>query len=252
MRVSVRWKGWRVGRSVANGVFTENASCTIDSVSEKTKISVDDAYALETPADNVDLYRRWARTYDTGFAAAEGYVLFLRVSELLLERQSRLAGPVLDVGCGTGLVGEVLREGGIEIIDGIDISNEMLAEAARKTNADREPVYRKLIPADLTQAIDISDNEYGALISAGTFTHGHLGPESLDELWRVAAPGALAVIGVRSTHYAAMGFEAKFAADVARGTITEPEIVIVNVYSEHARNAEHANDKTHIVVCEVV
>ena len=28
------------------------------------KISLDDAYALKTPEDNVALYRHWAETYD--------------------------------------------------------------------------------------------------------------------------------------------------------------------------------------------
>ena len=220
-------------------------------MNERRKISVDDAYALETPEDNVDLYKRWAGTYDTEFAEAEGYILYLHVSEQLLKRQSQINGAVLDVGCGTGLVGRVLREAGIDSIDGIDISPEMLAQAASKTTADGDPVYRNLIQADLTQTLDIPDDHYGALVSAGTFTHGHLGPESLDELWRVASPGAVAVIGVRSTHYEAMGFKAKFAADVASGTITQPEIVMVNVYGENARNAEHADDKTHIVVGQV-
>ena len=221
-------------------------------MNDKKRISVNDAYALETPADNIDLYKKWAGTYDTEFAAAEGYVLYLHVSEQLLQRQSQIEGPVLDVGCGTGLVGEALRGGGIDVVDGIDISPEMLAEAGKKTTADGTPVYRNLMTADLTKTIDIADNHYGALISAGTFTHGHLGPESLDELWRVAAPSAVAVIGVRSTHYEAMGFKAKFEADVASGTITEPEIVMANVYGENARNAEHADDKYHIVICQVV
>lgn len=236
----------------ARGPGAGDAECMIASMSDKPKISVNDAYALETPADNIDLYKRWAGTYDSEFAEREGYVLYLRVSELLLQRKSLINGPVLDVGCGTGLVGQVLREGGLDEIDGIDISPEMLAEAGKKTTFDGAVAYRNMIPADLTKTIDIADNQYGALISAGTFTHGHLGPESLDEPWRVAAPGALCVIGVRSTHYEAMGFKDKFEADVANGTITQPETVIVNVYSDDARNAEHADDEYYVIICQVV
>lgn len=219
---------------------------------DKSRISVDDAYALETPADIIDLYSKWAGSYDTNFAEAEGYVLYLHVSEMLIERKSLIHAAILDVGCGTGLVGEALRQSGLDVIDGIDISLEMLAEAGKKTIANGEPVYRKLIPADLTQTIDIPDNQYGALISAGTFTHGHLGPDSLDELWRIAVPGAVCVIGVRSTHYEAMGFKAKFEDDVANGRITAPEIATVNVYSESARNTAHADDEYHIIICQVV
>ncbi len=218
-------------------------------MTEKRRIGVDDAYALETPADNVSLYRRWAATYDTDFVEQEGYVLYLRVSELLLEHRSDVDGAVLDVGCGTGVVGAALRVGGIEIVDGIDISPEMLAVAGRKTTVDGAPVYRDLMEADLTQTIDVPDDRYGALVSAGTFTHGHLGPGSLDELWRIAAPGAPCVIGIRSTHYEAMGFADKLAADVVEGTITEPDLVRANLYSAGARNAAHAKDQALIVVC---
>lgn len=221
-------------------------------MSDKQKISVDDAYALETPEDNVDLYSKWASTYDTEFAQAEGYVLYLHVADHLLRRRSQISGAVLDVGCGTGLVGAALRSGGVHVVDGIDISNEMLAEACLKKTDSGEPVYSDLLAADLTQEINVADNYYGALISAGTFTHGHLGPDSLDELWRIAKPGALAVISVRTTHYDALGFREKFAADVASGKITEPELVTVVIYGGNARDNEHAKDTAHIAICQVV
>jgi len=81
---------------------TADASCTIGIVSDKPTIGINDAYALETPADNIDLYKKWAGTYDTEFAERAGYVLYRRVSELLLEHKSLINGPVLDVGCGRG------------------------------------------------------------------------------------------------------------------------------------------------------
>ena len=221
-------------------------------MSKKRKFNVDDAYTVKTPADSVRLYGDWADTYDSEFVEPAGYVAYLRVAELLIRQRSLINGPVLDVGCGTGIVGVSLREGGIEVVDGIDISPQMLAEAGKKKTKDDLPVYRKLITADLTNNLDIPDNQYAGLISAGTFTHGHLGPDSLDELWRVAAPGALCAIGVRSTHYVAMGFGEKLSVDVAKGTITKPDIVEVNMYSALTNNLDHAGDKALIVVCQVV
>ena len=217
----------------------------------KKPFTVDDAYALETPADSVRLYGDWAETYDEDFVQSSGYVVYLRVAEQLVKRRALIDGPVLDVGCGTGIVGVCLREGGIEIVDGVDISPPMLAEAGKKKTADGDPVYRNLIAADLTIALGISDNLYAGLISAGTFTHGHLGPDSLDELWRVAAPGAQCAIGVRTTHYESAKFDEKLSVDVADGMITKPDLVEVNMYSADASNAEHANDKAYIVVCQV-
>jgi ubiquinone/menaquinone biosynthesis C-methylase UbiE len=220
-------------------------------VSKKKKFDVDDAYALETPADSIRLYGEWAPTYDSDLIERIGYVVHLRVAEILLRQQSLIDGAVLDVGCGTGLVGVKLREGGIDVIDGVDISPQMLAEAGKKNTENGDPVYRNLFAADLTERLDIPDNQYAGLISAGTFTHKHLGPDSLDELWRVAASGAHCAIGIRSTHYEQAGFGEKLSVDLANGIITEPELVEVNMYSAQTDNPEHANDKYLIVQCQV-
>ena len=221
-------------------------------MTDKAKFDVDDAYAIKTPADSVRLYGEWADTYDSGFVEREGYVVYLRVAELMLGQRALINGAVLDVGCGTGIVGVCLREGGIEVVDGVDISPPMLVEAGKKKTKTDDPVYRKLIAANLTQSLDIPDSQYAGLISAGTFTHGHLGPDSLNELWRIAAPGAVCTIGVRSTHYESMGFDEKLSADVASGKITKPALVEVDMYSAQTRNLEHANDRAFVVVCQVV
>ncbi len=221
-------------------------------MSKKKKFDVDDAYALETPADSIRLYGKWAPTYDSDLIERIGYVVHLRVAEILLRQRSLINGAVLDVGCGTGLVGVKLREGGIDVIDGVDIAPQMLVEAGKKRTNYDDPVYRNLSPADLTERLDIPDNQYDGLISAGTFTHKHLGPDSLDELWRVAASGAHCAIGIKSTHYEQPSFGEKLSVDVANGIITEPELVEVNMYSAQTDNLEHANDKYLIVQCQVM
>ena len=221
-------------------------------VSKKRKFDVDDAYAVETTDDIVRLYGEWADTYDSDIVENEGYVVYLRVAEILVQQQSLINGPVLDVACGTGVVGVSLKQGGIEVIDGIDISPQMLAEAGIKKTNGGLPVYRRLIAADLTKRLDIPDSQYAGLVSAGAFTHSHLGPDSLDELWRVATSGARCAIGIRSTHYASMNFGEKLSVDVAKGLITKPDLVEVNMYSAQTRNLDHADDKALIVVCQIV
>ena len=221
-------------------------------MSKKRKFNIDDAYSVKTPADSVRLYGEWAETYDSEFVESVGYIVYLQVAEILIRQRSLINGVVLDVGCGTGIVGARLREGGIALVDGIDISPQMLAEAGKKKTDENVPVYRRLIAADLTKTLDIPDNQYAGLISTGTFTHGHVGPDSLDELWRVAAPGARCAISVRSTHYESMDFGQKLSVDVANGTITKPEIVEVDMYSAETDNLEHAGDKALIIVCQVL
>ncbi|MBT5686132.1 MAG: hypothetical protein HOJ11_14095, partial [Gammaproteobacteria bacterium] len=48
----------------------------------KKKLGLDDAYAVETPADNIKLYRDWAETYDSDFAAPRGYVYPARIAAI--------------------------------------------------------------------------------------------------------------------------------------------------------------------------
>ena len=221
-------------------------------MNDDAKFTLSDAYAVETPDDSIQLYKGWADTYDADFIAAKGYVGYLNVARLFLEQEGRPDGPVLDVGCGTGVVGIALRDGGIAAVDGIDISQEMLDQARGKKVQDGSCAYRKLIQADLTKAIALESNSYAGIVSAGTFTHGHLGPESLDELWRVAAPGAVCSIAINAAHFDSQGFASKFADDVKRNVVTEPDINITDTYTHKLADVDDENNQMMIVVCRVV
>lgn len=199
-----------------------------------------EAYAVETPDENRELYRRWAATYESGFIADRGYVYHEHVVALLAARKPR--GVALDVGCGTGLVGVALATAGlgeVTAIDGIDISPEML-DQARTKQVDGRAVYRTLVEADLTHRTDLATGGYGAVVSVGTFTHGHLGPESIDELLRVAAPGATFALGINAEHYRSHGFEEYLATALDTGRIVELELGEARIYT--AGDDEHADD----------
>ncbi len=200
------------------------------------KHDLDGAYALRTPEDSVRYYADWAKSYDSDFAADMGY----RSPETVAETFSALGGkgPVLDVGAGTGLVAEALARRGIAPVDGVDISEEMLAVAAAKD------VYRATIRADLTKALPIENSVYSGVISAGTFTHGHVGPAAFHELLRVAAPGAVFAATVHSAVYESGGFAGELAglADRIEGFRTEP----FRIYG-HAADDGHADDVGWIV-----
>lgn len=200
---------------------------------------LDRAYAVVTPDDNRQLYADWASTYDTDFVGAHGYVYHESVVAAFLRRQ-RPEGPVLDAGCGTGVVGDELVNQGVSDVDGIDLSPEMLDVAATKRSADGQAVYRSLIPADLTASVDIGDGSYGGIVSAGAFTHGHLGPEPLAELVRMAAPGAVLAIGINADHFDSSGFGTWFSAAVASGSIRDLEIIESPVYDAERYEADDA------------
>ncbi|MGB8622288.1 MAG: methyltransferase domain-containing protein, partial [Paracoccaceae bacterium] len=100
---------------------------------------LDEVYDLGTCDDVERLYDKWSGSYDTELAE-NGYATPRRVAQAM--QQTGCVGPVLDLGCGTGLSGEALRAAGYDVIDGTDLSADMLKEARAKG------IYRKLWQTD--------------------------------------------------------------------------------------------------------
>lgn len=194
-----------------------------------TDKNLEGAYSLKTPEDSVALYRDWAETYDSSFAEAHGYVVPGKVAAIY--RAEGGQAPVLDIGAGTGLVGEAL--GDIET-DAIDISAEMLDVAGSKG------LYRNRIVADLTQKLRIADASYAGFVSAGTFTHGHVGPLCLPELMRIARTDALFVLSIKEEMFDEAGFGSAFAGLVADGAITPIDFRRIRHYE--GADHDHARD----------
>ncbi|MDF1726154.1 MAG: class I SAM-dependent methyltransferase [Sulfitobacter sp.] len=197
------------------------------------KPSLDAAYALETPEDSRRLYADWAETYESEFAVGMDYLLPQAVAAALMVKPE---GPLLDVGAGTELVAQALGPG--YVIDALDISPQMLAVAQAKG------LYRRCIEGDLTGRLAIADETYAAVLSAGTFTHGHVGPDALDELLRVAQPGAFFALSVNAEHFEARGFAAKFE-DLSDRLVAFSRRA-VPIYGQGA-DAGHAEDRAEIV-----
>ncbi len=202
------------------------------------KPNLNAAYALKTPDDNRRLYADWAASYDDSFASNMDYQLPKMVGLIFCEAFKGL-GPVLDVGAGTGLLAQNIPIRGMLEIDALDVSPDMLAVA------DQKGLYRTTIVADLTQPLNIADETYGVILSSGTFTHGHVGPDALDELMRIAKTKAIFVLAINAEHFEARGFTAKFAQ-------LEPDIEglqhhDVNIYGADA-DAAHKDDLSSIAV----
>ncbi len=212
---------------------------------DRAEIGLDEAYAVDGPEENRRLYARWADTYEETFVAATRYVYHRRVAEIFCAGFSPARGPVLDVGCGTGVVGMELRRACVTDLDGIDISPEMLARAAAKTEAG-DAVYRRLIEADLTGPIAVASDQYAGIVSAGAFTHGHLGPEVLGELIRIAAPGAHCAVGINSAHFEELGFRDHLDRLRHSGAIGPYDLVDTLIY-EGATGA-NPDDVGHVAV----
>jgi len=195
------------------------------------------AYRLKSPADNLAYYRDFAKCYDSDFAKGLGYAYPAKVAAIYLADARPDDQPVADIGCGTGLVAVGLED---VVVDGMDISPEMLAVAR-----DRG-CYRQLFEVDLTGDLGGLPSDYGAVISAGAFTHGHLGPEVLGRLLNIARPGALFVIGVNRGHFHDRGFEPVLQSLQDRGRIGAVTATEVPIYDKMGH--EHSGDMALVLV----
>ena len=210
-------------------------------------IGLDEAYSVKTPDENRRLYAKWAATYESEFVDKEKYRYPRAVAEVFANEVSRQdVLRVLDIGTGTGLTGMYLSRLRSELtIDGVDISAEMLGQAMAKRHPDGRLVYRQLFERDLTQQVLATNAPYDALISSGTFTHGHLGPSAIDNLIPLLRPGGWIVIGVNNEHFLAEGFDKKLAGLVGDGIITEPKVERIDVYGE---GSAHRGDQARVLI----
>ena len=147
------------------------------------------AYTIEEH-ETKDFYSQWAATYDAELVDGRGYAMPARCRAAFDAHVADRSTPVIDLGCGTGLLGRELADLGFETIDGIDYSPEMI-EQARATG-----IYRDLWSADLNEPLDIADGAYGAVAAMGVFSFGHVYAAALDEICRIITPGGTLVIGV--------------------------------------------------------
>ena len=201
-------------------------------------LDLESAYALETPEDNRRLYRAWAESYDADFVDATEF----RFPSLIARAYPEAGGgwPCLDVGCGTGAVAEHMPPDAV--IDGVDLSPEMLAVAARKSR------YRHLFEANLKETLPFDDARYAGLVSSGTFTHGHVGAEALDELVRIMRSGGLAIFAIKPEIWDEMGFGEAFARLTSAGMIDALTWREEKVYGDPAKAPDgHADDMGRIV-----
>lgn len=199
--------------------------------------NLDDAYALSSIEDLKSLYAEWAQSYDVGFSDALGYQLPRMVAQAFVAVGGE--GPVLDFGAGTGLVMDHLTRIFTGAVDALDLSDEMLAIARDKGR------YRDVIHGDIFNQTGLDLGQYGGVVSAGTFTHGHVGPAGLLPLLKLVKPGGKLVISVNAAHFMALDFTAEL-------TVLEPEIAgwhkeTVRIYDDRADD-EHSEDRAEILI----
>jgi ubiquinone/menaquinone biosynthesis C-methylase UbiE len=99
---------------------------------------------------------------------------------------------ILDAGCGTGLLGLLLRALCYRQITGIDMNEDMM------TIARARDVYARCHVMVLGERLDFTDGHFTAVVASGVFTAGHAPPEAIAELRRIVTPGGMIVLGLRA------------------------------------------------------
>ena len=146
--------------------------------SKKARRNLQRARAITGSDDALSVYAEWAASYDRDVFSTLKVTGTNTIADLLHEHTADIRGTrVLDAGCGTGAVAARLKVHGFDLIDGVDLSPEMLKIAKAKE------LYRSLIEANLNRPLDLPHSPYTAIVSAGTFTTGHVGAAGFHNLF---------------------------------------------------------------------
>ena len=148
------------------------------------------------------VYKEWAPAYDHDNDNLLGTVSQPLSVQIFQEYIKDKSLRIIDVGCGTGLVGVELEKGGFSNFDGIDISQEMIDIAKQRG-------YSKLFIGSLNDSLPCENNEYDAAFCVGVFTHGHVDSERLDELVRIVKSGGIICFTINEGVYESYGFNSK-------------------------------------------
>ena len=147
-----------------------------------------------------EVYRDWAKKYDYDNDHVLGTVSQPKSVNLLSTKLKDKTAKIIDVGCGTGLVGENLKAKDFIYFDGIDISEDMLSIAKYRG-------YRNLFLGSLNKQLPVMENAYDAAMCVGVFTHGHVSSEGFNELCRIVKPGGYVCFTINEGVFEKYGFK---------------------------------------------
>ena len=170
---------------------------------KKDVINKLDIYKLKTSEELLKYYQDWTDKnkynkdmVDWNYTAPQETVSVLK--KYVFNKNCK----ILDAGCGTGLVGIELKKCGYSNIDGVDFSQNMLDLIPQDT-------YKKIEKVDLNKLLKFKDNMYDVVMCVGTFTYGHVKPQSLDELIRIIKNKGVICFTINEGIYEEYGFDNK-------------------------------------------
>ena len=154
-----------------------------------------------------------AGEYDAVLRESVGYVAPEVTARIFAGYVEDRSARIIDLGYGTGFVGEALRAYGYSCVDGADFAEPMLDEARAKG------VYRDLLQLDLNDPSALDGRRYDATISVGSFGEAHIGTGALEGVLPFVARGGIFCVCVNERCIGEIGFGAKFHEMHDRGTV---------------------------------
>ncbi len=157
------------------------------------------------------IYDDWSDAYNSD---TEGWGYEApRIASTLLAANAPTRAQVLDVGCGTGMVGVALRDLGFHDIVGVDLSEKSL-DLAAKTGA-----YRALSSENFAELpTSLADESFSALMCVGVMTYMFDVAAVCSEFCRIVEPDGIIVLTQRTDLFDERNTQAAFdqlAADDA-------------------------------------
>ncbi len=163
----------------------------INGISKMTNPDTAEKKRLESyrNPDKETYYDQWAATYDQDLQS-EGYA-GPRMAAQLLSSIVPADQSVMDFGCGSGMVGELLGIAGYQRLYGVDISQGMLEQA------EKRQCYLSLRQHDLTTPM-VDDIRYQAGVCVGVCSFGPLCADHIAHMTGVLEAGAPLILTINA------------------------------------------------------
>ena len=159
---------------------------------------VNSVFEARSPLELASRYDDWAASYEQDMDDHGGPREAVDVLTRFVPPGSR----ILDAGCGTGLAGKLLSDRGYSSLEGLDLSEGMLREAAKKH------CYNELHQGILGETLPFPDATFDAVLVIGVFARAHAPSRSLHELIRITKPGGYVIFTLRPEFYVSTDFKA--------------------------------------------
>lgn len=175
--------------------------------------------------DNRTLYDTMAVKYDT-LQEMSGFNDPYELAKTAVEKLGQPGQPlaksdarIMDLGCGTGLMGNELKKAGFTNIYGIDGAPQMLSRANEKgiyQNTWEVLVGCTELPTEAKYDEEVEGSGYDAVFSSACMIKGNFPNTCFDEMLKILRPGGHFIFTIRNIYLnpetdKGMGYAAKLA-----------------------------------------